>query len=121
MISFAEGVDFEQPFVAKDSALNIIDLSSATSLTLQVWRRPREGAAVRLTVLESSSPTVLTITSATAGQFKCYFANTIQTTGALEAALTAGEYTFEVTCVLSNGNTTLIGRGEIYVTDTFNT
>lgn len=108
IISFPEGTDRDQPLQATDIDDNIIDLTDATDLRLDVWPFPREGASAVATLLTSNSG--ITVDDAALGEFTATF---------LADTLNRGVYVFEVGVTLSTGAVLMIGRGDLYVTESF--
>ena len=109
MITFPAASDFSQPIAAKDRQRAAISLTGASALTLRLYNEPRENAAVVLTMTTSSSPSSLTITSASGGLFTATF------DGASTTAL-EGTYVAEITVTLSSGEQVLLGTFTVVIT-----
>lgn len=105
ILSFPVNTDFVQGLQAEDVDGNIINLTSATALRFKVWPFPREGATVALILTVSSG---IVVDNATLGEF------TITIT---HGTLVKGTYFFEVGVTLSTGVELMIGRGDLYVTE----
>lgn len=103
MFGFAEGTVFRQPLEFNDLQGNSIDLTSATSVQVVVYPEPREGAVASATYAVGTG---LTVTSAAAGLATVVFD---------DDDLTAGEYTYEATAILSTGDQVFLGRGSFRV------